>query len=105
MSATILVISQIVLVILLIILVLVQPPGGNSLSGFNSSQQGFNPRVSIKSSMDPLNKTTGVVALLFILNTILLSGLYSKEFDKKSIAQKIELEEKKQEVAVPFENE
>lgn len=105
MSAIILAVSQVVLVVILIILILLQSPGSNSLSGFSSVQQGFNPRVSIRSSIDPLNKTIGIIALLFIINTILLSGLYSQELRAKSIAQKIELEEKKQKVAVPFENE
>ncbi|OEY86863.1 preprotein translocase subunit SecG [Wolbachia pipientis] len=105
MSTTILVICQIVLVIILIIVVLLQPPGGNSLSGFSSSQQGFNSLIPIKSSMDTLNKATSIVALLFIINTLLLSGMYSKELHKKSIAEKIELAEKKQKATVPFGSE
>ena len=99
-------IFQIVLVIVLVILVLLQPPGSSSLSGFSSSQQGLNSMVPVRSSTNPLSKITAVVAGLFIINTLLLSGLYSKDVHKKSIAEKIELEKKqeKESTSVPFEN-
>lgn len=97
---------QITLVVILVILVLLQPPSNSSLSGFSNSQQGFNSIISIKSSANPLSKITGIVAALFIVNTILLSGLCSKDMHKESIAKKIELEKKQesQATSVPFEN-
>ncbi|MDN5247739.1 MAG: preprotein translocase subunit SecG [Wolbachia endosymbiont of Tyrophagus putrescentiae] len=103
MSLMVLSMFQVVLVIILVILVLLQPPASSSLSGFSNPQQGFNSIVPIKSSVSPLSKVTGVIVGLFIINTILLSGLYSKDIHKKSIAEKIEVE-KKQEDSVPFEN-
>ncbi|HCE59247.1 MAG TPA: preprotein translocase subunit SecG [Wolbachia sp.] len=106
MSVMILSIFQITLVVILVTLVLLQPPGSSSLSGFSSSQQGFNSIVPIKSSANPLSKITGIVAGLFIINTLLLTGIYSKDMHKESIARKIELEKKQESEAtsVPFEN-
>ncbi|APR98885.1 preprotein translocase subunit SecG [Wolbachia endosymbiont of Folsomia candida] len=106
MSIMILNIFQIILVIVLVILVLLQPPGSSSLSGFSSSQQGLNSMVPMKSSANPLSKITAIIAGLFIINTLLLSGLSSKDVHKKSIAEKIILEKKqeKESTSVPFEN-
>ncbi len=97
---------QIILVIILVILVLLQPPGSSSLSGFSNSQQGFNSIIPVKSSANPLNKITAIVAGLFIMNTLLLSGLCSKDVHKKSIAEKIILEKQQENesTSVPFEN-
>jgi len=99
-------IFQIILVVILVTLVLLQPPGSSSLSGFSNSQQGFNSIVPIKSSANPLSKITGIVAGLFIINTLLLTGIYSKDMHKESIARKIELEKKQERdtTSVPFEN-
>lgn len=106
MSIMILTIFQITLVVILVALVLLQPPGSSSLSGFSNSQQGFNSIVPIKSSANPLSKITGIVAGLFIINTLLLTGIYSKDMHKESIARKVELEKKQESNAtsVPFEN-
>lgn len=106
MSVMILSIFQIILVVILVTLVLLQPPGSSSLSGFSNSQQGFNSIVPIKSSANPLSKITGIVAGLFIINTLLLTGIYSKDMHKESIARKIELEKKQERdtTSVPFEN-
>ncbi|WP_253300196.1 preprotein translocase subunit SecG [Wolbachia endosymbiont of Chironomus riparius] len=105
MSIVILGIFQITLVIVLVALVLLQPPRGSSLDGFSGSQQGFNTIVPIKSSSNLLTKITVVVAGLFIINTLLLSGLYSKDLKKKSIIEKIEMEQKNKTNSVPFESE
>ncbi|MDD9331348.1 MAG: preprotein translocase subunit SecG [Wolbachia sp.] len=106
MSVMILSIFQVILVIILVILVLLQPPGSSLLSGFSDPQQGLNSMVPIKSSENPFSKITAIVAGLFIINTLLLSGLYSKDAHKKSIAEKIELEKKqeRESTSVPFEN-
>ncbi len=99
MSVTVLSVLQIMLVVVLVILVLLQPPG-------SSSQQGMNSIIPVKSSENPLSRITSIVAGLFIINTLLLSGLCSKDVHKKSIAEKI-ISEKKQEgqsTSVPFEN-
>lgn len=106
MSVTVLSVLQIILVVVLVILVLLQPPGSSSLSGFSNSQQGMNSIIPVKSSENPLSRITSIVAGLFIVNTLLLSGLCSKDVHKKSIAEKI-ISEKKQEgqsTSVPFEN-
>ncbi|WP_168464741.1 preprotein translocase subunit SecG [Wolbachia endosymbiont of Ctenocephalides felis wCfeT] len=107
MSVTLLSVFQIILVIILVVLVLLQPPGSSSLSGFSSSQQGLNSMIPVKSSANPLSKITAVVAGLFIINTLLLSGLCSQDVHRKSIAEKIILEKKqeKESFSVPFENE
>ncbi|QKX03005.1 preprotein translocase subunit SecG [Wolbachia endosymbiont of Litomosoides sigmodontis] len=106
MSITILSVFQIVLVVMLVILVLLRPPGSSSLSGFSSSQQGLNSIMPIKASADPLSGITAIVVGLFIMNTLLLSGLCSKDVHKKSIAEKIILEkqQKNESTSVPFEN-
>ncbi|MGL9732955.1 MAG: preprotein translocase subunit SecG [Wolbachia sp.] len=106
MSVTILSALQIILVIVLVILVLLQSPGSSPLSGFSNSQQRFNSMISVKSSANPLNKITSIVGGLFIINTLLLSGLCSKDMHKKSIAEKIILEKKQENesASVPFEN-
>ncbi|MDG7052998.1 MAG: preprotein translocase subunit SecG [Wolbachia endosymbiont of Alcedoecus sp.] len=106
MSVTILSALQIILVVVLVILVLLQPPGSSPLSGFSNSQQGLNSMIPVKSSTNPLSKTTAIVAGLFIINTLLLSGLCSKDVHKKSIAEKIILEKKQENesTSVPFEN-
>ncbi|WFW29654.1 MAG: preprotein translocase subunit SecG [Wolbachia endosymbiont of Menacanthus eurysternus] len=106
MSITILSIFQIILVIILVVLVLFQPPGSSSLSGFNSQHGRFSSIVQMKSSVNSLNKITVMVAGLFIINTLLLSGLYAKGAHKKSIAERILLEKKQEyeHTSVPFEN-
>ncbi|MCA4774045.1 preprotein translocase subunit SecG [Wolbachia endosymbiont of Mansonella perstans] len=106
MSVTILSVLQITLVVVLVILVLLRPPGSSPLSGFSNSQQGPNSMIPVKSSANPLSKTTAIVAGLFIINTLLLSGLCSKDVHKKSIAEKIILEKKQENEStfVPFEN-
>lgn len=106
MSVTVLSVFQIILVVVLVILVLLQPPESSSLSGFSSSQQGLNSMIPVKSSVNPLSKMTAIVAGLFIMNTLLLSGLCSKDVHKKSIAEKIILERKQENesTSVPFEN-
>lgn len=106
MSIMVLSVFQIILVIVLVTLVLLQPPGSSSLSGFSSSQQGLSSMVPVKSSVNPLSKITAILAGLFIINTLLLSGLSSKDVHKKSIAEKIILEKKqeKESTSVPFEN-
>ncbi|MBV0899694.1 MAG: preprotein translocase subunit SecG [Wolbachia endosymbiont of Fragariocoptes setiger] len=107
MLIAILSISQIVLVIMLVVLVLLQPSDSNALSGFsNTQQQGFNSIIPVKSSVSPLSKVTTIFAGLFIVNTLLLSGLYSKDVRKKSIAEKIELETEQENkpISVPFED-
>ncbi|MDM8334940.1 preprotein translocase subunit SecG [Wolbachia pipientis] len=97
---------QIILVAMLVILVLLQPPGSSSLSGFSSSQQGLNSMIPVKSSAKQLSKITAIVAGLFIMNTLLLSGLCSKDVYKKSIAEKIasEKKQKNKSISVPFED-
>ncbi|MGL9681469.1 MAG: preprotein translocase subunit SecG [Wolbachia sp.] len=106
MSVTILSALQIILVVILVILVLLQQPGSSPLSGFSNSQHGLNSMIQVKSSANPLSKTTAIVAVLFIINTLLLSGLCSKDVYKKSIAEKIILEKKQENesASVPFEN-
>ncbi|MGL9759060.1 MAG: preprotein translocase subunit SecG [Wolbachia sp.] len=103
MSVAVLSIFQIILVVVLVILVLLQPSGSSSLSGFSNAQQGMIP---VKSSENPLSRITAIVAGLFIINTLLLSGLCSKDVHKKSIAEKIILEKKQESesTSVPFEN-
>ncbi|WP_025264135.1 preprotein translocase subunit SecG [Wolbachia endosymbiont of Onchocerca volvulus] len=106
MSITVLSILQIILVVILATLVLSRPPGSSSLSGFNNSQHGLNLMVSVKHSANLLSKITAIVVGLFIANTLLLSGLCSKNVHKKSIVEKI-ISEKKQEnesTSVPFED-
>nr|WP_240991968.1 preprotein translocase subunit SecG [Wolbachia endosymbiont of Glossina morsitans morsitans] len=84
---------------MLVILVLLQPPGSSSLSGFSNTQQGGNSMIPVKSSENPLSRITAIVAGLFIINTLLLSGLcYKKTYIKKSIAEKIILEKKTRKV-------
>ncbi|MGL9725510.1 MAG: preprotein translocase subunit SecG [Wolbachia sp.] len=106
MSVTVLGVLQVILVIVLVILVLLQPPGSSPLSGFGNSQQGVNSIIPIKSSENPLSRVTAIVAGLFIINTLLLSGLCSKDVHKKSIAKKIMLEKKQENESssIPFEN-
>ncbi|WP_353287937.1 preprotein translocase subunit SecG [Wolbachia endosymbiont (group B) of Gerris lacustris] len=107
MSVTVLSVLQIILVVVLVILVLLQPPGSSSLSGFSNSQQGMNSIIPVKSSENSLSRITSIVAGLFIINTLLLSGLCSKDVHKKLIEEKI-ISEKKQEgqsTSVPFENQ
>ncbi|UWI83191.1 preprotein translocase subunit SecG [Wolbachia endosymbiont of Howardula sp.] len=78
MLIAILNIFQITLVTILVILVLLQPHGSSSLSEFSNSQHVFNAMIPIKSSINPLRKITSVVAGLFIINTLILSGISSK---------------------------
>ncbi|QKX01730.1 preprotein translocase subunit SecG [Wolbachia endosymbiont of Cruorifilaria tuberocauda] len=106
MSLTLLSILQIILVTILVILVISRPPGSSSLSGFNSSQQSLNSMITVKHHTNLPSKITATVVGLFIANTLLLSGLYSKSIHKKSIVGKI-ISEKKQEnefTSVPFED-
>lgn len=89
MSVTVLSVLQIILVVVLVILVLLQPPGSSSLSGFSNSQQGMNSIIPIKSSENPLSRITSIVAGLFIINTLLLSGLCSKDVHKNQLQRRL----------------
>lgn len=62
-----------------VILVLLQPSGSIPLSGFSNAQQGGSTMIQVKSSENSLNRIRAIVAGLFIINTLLFSGLCSKD--------------------------
>ncbi|NDB83001.1 MAG: preprotein translocase subunit SecG [Alphaproteobacteria bacterium] len=72
----ILLIIQIVISILLVTVILIQRTGSDSLSGLSGG--GNTGAMSARSAANFLTYTTVILAMLFLLNSILLANLSSK---------------------------
>jgi preprotein translocase subunit SecG len=86
---------QIVISVLLIGVVLLQRDGGDSISGLGG---GGNNVVSSQSSSNFLNKTTIILAILFMLNSLFLANI-SARTNRESVVEKVLSDD--QETAVP----
>ena len=77
---------NIIAAILLIIVVLLQKSEGGAL-GIGASQDSF---ISSRSASNFLSKTTGIIATIFIITSILMTILSQKEISRTSVLEKIE---------------
>ena len=88
---------NIISAILLIIVVLLQKSEGGAL-GLGASQESF---ISSRSASNFLSKTTGIIATIFIITSILLTILSQKEISRTSVLEKIEEKQESTEPEIP----
>ena len=83
--------------ILLIIVVLLQKSEGGAL-GIGASQDSF---VSSRSASNFLSKTTGIIATIFIITSILMTVLSQKEISRTSVLEEVEEKQESSEPEIP----
>ena len=88
---------NIIAAILLVIVILLQKSEGGAL-GIGASQESF---VSSRSASNFLSKTTGIIATIFIITSILMTILSQKEISRTSVLEKIEEKQESSEPEIP----
>ena len=88
---------NIIAAILLIIVILLQKSEGGAL-GIGASQDSF---ISSRSASNFLSKTTGIIATIFIITSILMTVLSQKEISRTSVLEKIEEKQESTEPEIP----
>ena len=88
---------NIISAILLIIAILLQKSEGGAL-GLGASQESF---ISSRSASNFLSKTTGIIATIFIITSILMTILSQKEISRTSVLEKIEEKQESTEPEIP----
>jgi len=88
---------NIISAILLIIVILLQKSEGGAL-GIGASQDSF---ISSRSASNFLSKTTGIIATIFIITSILMTILSQKEISRTSVLEKIEEKQESTEPEIP----
>ena len=88
---------NIILAILLVIVILLQKSEGGAL-GIGASQESF---ISSRSASNFLSKTTGIIATIFIITSILMTVLSQKEISRTSVLEKIEEKQESTEPEIP----
>ena len=88
---------NIIAAILLIIVILLQKSEGGAL-GLGASQNSF---ISSRSASNFLSKTTGIIATIFIITSILMTILSQKEISRTSVLEKIEEKQESTEPEIP----
>ena len=88
---------NIIAAILLIIVILLQKSEGGAL-GIGASQDSF---ISSRSASNFLSKTTGIIATIFIITSILMTILSQKEISRTSVLEKIEEKQESTEPEIP----
>ena len=83
--------------ILLIIVVLLQKSEGGAL-GLGASQDSF---ISSRSASNFLSKTTGIIATIFIITSILMTVLSQKEISRTSVLEEVEEKQESSEPEIP----
>ena len=88
---------NIISAVLLIIVILLQKSEGGAL-GIGASQESF---ISSRSASNFLSKTTGIIATIFIITSILMTILSQKEISRTSVLEKIEEKQESTEPEIP----
>ena len=88
---------NIISAILLIIVVLLQKSEGGAL-GLGASQESF---ISSRSASNFLSKTTGIIATIFIITSILMTILSQKEISRTSVLEEVEEKQESSEPEIP----
>ena len=88
---------NIIAAILLVIVILFQKSEGGAL-GIGASQESF---ISSRSASNFLSKTTGIIATIFIITSILMTILSQKEISRTSVLEKIEEKQESTEPEIP----
>ena len=83
--------------ILLIIVILLQKSEGGAL-GIGASQDSF---ISSRSASNFLSKTTGIIATIFIITSILMTVLSQKEISRTSVLEEVEEKQESSEPEIP----
>ena len=83
--------------ILLIIVILLQKSEGGAL-GLGASQDSF---ISSRSASNFLSKTTGIIATIFIITSILMTVLSQKEISRTSVLEEVEEKQESSEPEIP----
>ena len=75
-------IIHLVVCVLLIIVILLQKTGADSISGLGMNSSGKSGLVSAQTAASFLVKTTIILAVIFMCNSIFMSYLFNKENSK-----------------------
>ena len=94
---TFILVINIILAIILVIIILLQKSEGGAL-GLGASQESF---ISSRSASNFLSKTTGIIATIFIITSILMTILSQKEISRTSVLEKIEEKQESTEPEIP----
>ena len=88
---------NIISAVLLIIVILLQKSEGGAL-GIGASQESF---ISSRSASNFLSKTTGIIATIFIITSILMTIVSQKEISRTSVLEKVEEKQESTEPEIP----
>ena len=88
---------NIIAAILLVIVILLQKSEGGAL-GLGASQDSF---ISSRSASNFLSKTTGIIATIFIITSILMTILSQKEISRTSVLEEVEEKQESSEPEIP----
>ena len=88
---------NIIFAVLLVVVILIQKSEGGAL-GLGVSQDSF---ISSRSASNFLSKTTGIIATIFIITSILMTILSQKEISRTSVLEKIEEKQDSSEPQIP----
>jgi len=88
---------NIIAAILLVIVILLQKSEGGAL-GIGASQESF---ISSRSASNFLSKTTGIIATIFIITSILMTVLSQKEISRTSVLEEVEEKQESSEPEIP----
>ena len=93
----IILVLNIILAVLLVVIILLQKSEGGAL-GLGASQDSF---ISSRSASNFLSKTTGIIATIFIITSILMTVLSQKGISRTSVLEKIEEKQESTEPEIP----
>ena len=93
----IILVLNVILAILLVAIILLQKSEGGAL-GIGASQDSF---ISSRSASNFLSKTTGIIATIFIITSILMTVLSQKGISRTSVLEKIEEKQESTEPEIP----
>ena len=88
---------NIVSAILLVIIILLQKSEGGAL-GIGASQESF---VSSRSAGNFLTKSTGIIASIFIITSLVVTILSQKEISRTSVLEKVQEKQESSEPEIP----
>lgn len=87
---TVFLVIQVLLTVALVGFILVQRSDSDGLSGLGGGGGGSSSFMSGRATANFLTRTTGILAALFMLNSLWLAALSARSHDKSSLADRIE---------------
>lgn len=103
---TVLLVVQAIVALAMIILILMQHTSADGLSGLSGGSGGGNSLLSGRASSNLQSRTTAILAVIFMANSLLMATVTARDFKSTgSVAERIAAEEnaapQKREVEIP----